>query len=275
MRDAEGVRDEAVKTVAPATTANLGPGFDCAAVALDLWNEVEVTEGDENPPDPEHLGVRAFGLLAPTEGLSFEWTDRIPRASGLGSSAATIALGLVAAAKWAGQELTLEQLLTRGEPLEGHYDNLGACLAGGACLTWSGRVARIADGLPLTPVVVIPQRSVLTSEARLVLPPHVGHADAAFNVARAALLGAGIAQGDPALLAAAFADRLHEPYRPSPILTSIRADLPRGAVGATLSGSGPSVIAWATDAGPCAAELAERFPEETVMVLAVSPQGAH
>ena len=70
------------RQAAPATTANLGSGFDCAAVALDLWNEVEVTEGTENPPDPEHLGVRAFGLLAPTEGLSFEWTDRIPRASG-------------------------------------------------------------------------------------------------------------------------------------------------------------------------------------------------
>jgi homoserine kinase len=269
-RDAEGV-----KTRAPATTANLGPGFDCAAVALDLWNEVEVTEGAEHPPDAEHLGVRAFGLVASTEGLSFQWVDRIPRASGLGSSAATIALGLVAAMKWTGKELPLEQLLARGEPLEGHYDNLAACLAGGACLTWSGRIARIADGLPLTPVVVIPQRPVLTSEARLVLPPHVRHADASFNVARAALLGAGIGRGDPALLAAAFADRLHEPYRPSPILASIRADLPTGAVGATLSGSGPTVIAWATDAGPCAAELSERFPEETVMVLPVSAEGAH
>jgi homoserine kinase len=264
-----------VRTVAPATTANLGPGFDCAAVALDLWNEVEVTEGADRPPDPEHLGVRAFGLVASPDGLSFEWIDRVPRASGLGSSAATIALGLVAAMKWTGQDLALEDLLARGMPLEGHADNLSACLAGGACLTWSGRIARIADDLPLTPVVVVPQTPVLTSEARLVLPPHVRHADASFNVARAALLGAGLAQGDAALLAAAFADRLHEPYRTSPLLASIRADLPSGAVGATLSGSGPTVVAWATDAAPCAKELEERFPEETVMVLPVSGQGAH
>ena len=76
---------------APATTANLGPGFDCAAVALDLWNEVEVAEGGEEPPDPAHIGVRAFGLVASPEGLDLRWSEVIPRARGLGSSAATIA----------------------------------------------------------------------------------------------------------------------------------------------------------------------------------------
>ncbi|MGE5272416.1 MAG: homoserine kinase [Verrucomicrobiota bacterium] len=266
---------EGVRTVAPATTANLGPGFDCAAVALDLWNEVEVTEGGDGPPDPEHIGVRAFGLIASPEGLGFEWTDRIPRARGLGSSAATIAVGMVAAMKWTGQELALDDLLARGGPLEGHSDNLAACLAGGACLTWSGRIARLADILPLTPVAVIPRELVRTPDARLALPDRVPHADASFNVARAALLGAGIAGGDPDLLAAAFEDRLHEPYRPSPRLDAIRAELPAGAVGATLSGSGPTVIAWASDAGACAAELEARFPEETVLVLPVTPQGAH
>jgi homoserine kinase len=265
----------AVKTVAPATTANLGPGFDCAAVALDLWNEVEVSEGAEGPPDPAHIGVRAFGLVASPEGLAFEWTDRIPRARGLGSSAATIALGMMAATKWTGEELALEDLLARGGPLEGHSDNLAACLAGGVCLTWSGRIARVAGGLPLTPVAVIPRQLVQTSEARLALPDRVPHADASFNVARAALLGAGIAKGDSGLLAAAFEDRLHEPYRPSPLLDAIRAELPTGAVGATLSGSGPTVIAWASDAVSCASELEGRFPEETVLVLPVSPRGAH
>jgi homoserine kinase len=264
-----------VRTLAPATTANLGPGFDSAAVALDLWNEVEVTEGADGPPDPMHIGVRAFGLVASPEGLTFEWTDRIPRARGLGSSAATIALGMVAATKWTGQELALEDLLARGGPLEGHSDNLAASLAGGACLTWNGRIARVADGLPFTPIVVIPGRQVRTSEARLALPDRVPHADAAFNVGRAALLGAGIAGSNPELLAAAFEDRLHEPYRPSPLLNAIRAELPAGAVGATLSGSGPTVIAWADDPVTCAAELEERFPEETVMVLPVSSQGAH
>ena len=269
------MRDDAAMTVAPATTANLGPGFDCAAVALELWNEVEVTEGADGPPDAAHIGVRAFGLVASPEGLAFRWTDRIPRARGLGSSAATIALGMVAAAKWTAQDLALEDLLARGGPLEGHSDNLAACLGGGACLTWNGRIARVAVDLPLTPVAVIPRDLVRTPEARLALPAEVSHADASFNAAHAALLGAGIACGDPGLLAAAFEDRLHEPYRPSPLLDTIRAELPAGAVGATLSGSGPTVIAWAEDSAVCAAELGERFPQETVMVLPVSPRGAH
>ena len=266
---------QVVKTVAPATTANLGPGFDCAAVALDLWNEVEVTDGAETPPDPTHIGIRAFGLVASPEGLTFEWTDRIPRARGLGSSAATIALGMVAATKWAGQDLPLEDLLARGGPLEGHSDNLAACLAGGACLTWNGRIARLADTFPLTPVAIVPRNHLTTAEARLALPPQVPHGDASFTVARAALLGAGMAQGDRGLLAAAFDDRLHEPYRPSPLLDAIRAELPRGAVGATLSGSGPTVIAWAEDPDVCAADLERRFPDETVMALRIVAEGAH
>jgi homoserine kinase len=261
--------------VAPATTANLGPGFDCAAVALDLWNEVEVSEGGDEPPDPAHIGIRAFGLVASPEGLAFEWTNRIPRARGLGSSAATIALGLVAAAKWSGEEVELEDLLARGGPLEGHSDNLAACLAGGACLTWAGRIERLAGSLPLTPVAVIPRELVRTAEARDALPSQVPHADAAFSAARAALLGAGVARGDSRLLAAAFEDRLHEPYRPSHLLDAIRADLPAGAVGATLSGSGPTVIAWAEDAEACTEELTVRFPAETVLTLPVSTEGAH
>jgi homoserine kinase len=262
-----------VRLRAPATAANLGPGFDTAAVALDLWNEVEVAEGADEPPDPAHIGIRAFGLVGSPEGLSFEWVDRIPRARGLGSSAATIALGLVAAARWTGQELPLEELLARGGPLEGHSDNLAACLAGGVCLTWEGRIARVADTLPLTPVAVIPDVEVKTSEARLALPAEVPHADASFNVARAALLGAGMAAGRGDWLAAAFEDRLHQPYRPSPLLDEIRAELPRGAAGATLSGSGPTVIVWAEDADACAAELAARY--DTVLTLPVVAEGAH
>ena len=260
---------------APATTANLGPGFDCAAVALDLWNEVEVTEGADGPPDPAHLGVRAFGLVASPDGLTFEWTDRIPRARGLGSSAATIALGMVAAMEWSGQELALEELLARGGPLEGHSDNLAACLAGGAVLTWAGRIERLADTLPLTAVAIIPAERVTTAESRLALPAQVPHADAAFTAARAALLGAGLARADVRLLREAFADRLHEPYRPSALLDAVRSDPPAGSAGATLSGSGPTVIVWAEDADACSADLARRFPDETVMPLRVVAEGAH
>lgn len=259
---------------APATTANLGPGFDCAGAALDLWNEVEVSEGGE-APDPAHIGVRAFGLVASPEGLAFEWTERIPRARGLGSSAATIALGLVAAASWSGQELSAEELLARGAPLEGHSDNLAACLAGGVCLTWEGRIERIAETLPLAPVAIVPKQEVRTPDARNALPAEVPHVDAAFNVARAALLGAGLARGDAGLLAAAFGDRLHEPYRPSRLLDAVRAEPPAGAVGATLSGSGPTVIVWAEDGEACARELEGRFPDEQVLPLRVSAEGAH
>src|SRR5207237_3128717 len=161
-----GRRGAGMRFRAPATTANLGPGFDCAAAALDLWNEVEVGEG-VGTPDPTHIGIRAFGLVASPEGLSFEWSERIPRARGLGSSAATIALGLVAAAGWSGQELSAEELLARGAPLEGHSDNLAACLAGGVCLTWDGRIERVAETLPLVPVAVIPQEKVSTTASRL------------------------------------------------------------------------------------------------------------
>ncbi len=101
-----------------------------------------------------------------------------------------------------------------------------------------------------------------TAEARLALPAEISHADASFTVARAALLGAGIAGGSAELLTAAFADRLHEPYRPSAILDAVRAELPAGAVGATLSGSGPTVIVWADDPDACAAELEGRFPDD-------------
>jgi homoserine kinase len=265
---------ERVKVRAPATTANLGPGFDCAAAALDLWNEVEISTG-EAPPDPAHIGVCAFGLVASPEGLVFDWTSNIPRARGLGSSAATIALGLVGAARWSGQELSAEELLARGAPLEGHSDNLAACLVGGVCLTWDGRIEQLAETIPLSPVAVIPAEQVPTAESRLALPAEVPHEDAAFTAARAALLGAGIVGGDPVILAAAFADRLHEPYRPSRILERVRTAPPRGAVGATLSGSGPTVIVWAEDADACAAELKALFPDEEVLSLTVSAEGAH
>src|SRR5581483_1040445 len=130
-----GPRRMRIHVRAPATSANLGPGFDVAAVAFELWNELEVTEGD-GPVDEEHLGVRAFSRVASPEGLSFRFVDRIPRERGLGSSAATVALGLVAGALATGREASADELLAAGLDLEGHPDNLAAALAGGVCLTW-------------------------------------------------------------------------------------------------------------------------------------------
>jgi homoserine kinase len=263
---------------APATTANVGPGFDCAGVALELWNELEVTDGGGEPPDAAHLGVRAFSLLAPPDGLSFRFAGEIPRARGLGSSASVIALGLVAACRWLGREPDPGELLRLGLPLEGHADNLAPCLAGGVCLTWEGRVARIGDGVPADPVAVVPATEVETAAARAALPAAVPHADAAFTAARAALLGAALAAGDEALFAAALDDRLHEPYRAAgaPLAAELRADLPAGALGVTISGSGPTVIVWARrgEGGACVAELRERCPEARVLPLAVAASGA-
>lgn len=264
---------------APATSANLGPGFDTAALALSLWNELEVADGEgvmvrgegagELPADASNLAVRAYALLADPAGKRFSFVNRIPLGSGLGSSAAAIALGL-AAARPAGDP---EELLAAGLELEGHADNLAAALIGGVTLTWDGRIARIADTAPVGLVAVVPEERTFTAVSRRALPAGVPHADAAHTAARAALLGAALASGRTDLLAAALDDRLHEPYRPSPLLAAVRAELPPGAIGATLSGSGPSVLVWAVDAPRAAEALAERFSECRVLSLEVAARG--
>jgi homoserine kinase len=257
---------------APATTANLGPGFDAAGAALELWNELELTQGVG--ADESHLGVRAFSLYASPASWAFKWTSRIPRERGLGSSAAMVALGLVAGAWAAGREPNIEELLEAGLPLEGHADNLAPALAGGVCVTWDGEVARIADELPALPIAVVPQTRVSTELARRSLPSAVPRADAVFTVARAMLLGASLASGDARLFAASNGDRLHEPYRAAaaPHLSDLRADLPDGALGATLSGSGPTVIVWAER--DISDELRARYPRHDVMTLRVAQAGA-
>ena len=257
---------------APATTANLGPGFDAVGAALDLWNELELTEG--GGADESHLGVRAFSVYASPAAWTFSWTSRIPRERGLGSSAAVVALGLVAGAWAAGVQPTLEELLEAGLQLEGHADNLAPALAGGVCLTWDGRIAHVADELPALAIAVIPETQVATAESRLALPDTVPRADAVFTVARAALLGASIAAGDASLFAASADDRLHEPYRAAaaPHLSELRANLPAGAVGATLSGSGPTVIVWAER--DISDELRARYPLHEVLALPVARAGA-
>jgi homoserine kinase len=262
---------------APASTANLGPGFDCAAAALDLWNELELEQGGP-PPDPEHLGVRAFAAVASPDGWNFAFSDKIPRERGLGSSASIVALGLVAAAAVSGNGRTTDELLALGAELEGHADNLAAALAGGVCLTSGSRIARIAADAPAEPVAVVPDYHVNTRESRRALPGTVAHEDAAYTAAQAALLGAALASGSEELFSRSLDDRLHEPYRSAdaPLLAELRADLPSSALGATLSGSGPTVIVWARrgEGAACAAALAERHPDAQVLSLRVTPTGA-
>jgi homoserine kinase len=274
---------------APATTANLGPGFDVAGAALELWNELELTQAvrpgagglapgasslEAGEADESNLGVRAFSLYASPAEWGFEWTNRIPRERGLGSSAAVVALGLVAGAWAAGVLPSAEELLEAGLPLEGHADNLAPALAGGVCLTWDGHIARVADHLPALPIAVIPEAQVATAASRHALPDNTPREDAVFTAARAVLLGASIAAGDVRLFAASNEDRLHEPYRAAaaPHLAELRADLPDGALGATLSGSGPTVIVWAER--DISDELRARYPQHEVLALRIAQNGA-
>jgi homoserine kinase len=280
--------------VAPASTANLGPGFDAAAAALELWNEVVVEEGthsveiegegvDELPRDATHLTLRAFALFAPVDGYRFSFVNRIPLERGLGSSAAAIALGLVAGAAVTGRSASPGELLTLGVPIEGHADNLAAALYGGVCIAMkrNGTIhaSRIAGDMPVAAILAVPAARTSTAASRNGLPHNVTHADAAHNAASAAMLGAAIAGGDVTLLRDAFDDRLHEQYRiaDAPLLQALREKAPDGAVGVTLSGSGPSVVVWAENdrAAEIALELEDSLPDDTmVLPLRVAQEGA-
>ena len=267
-----------IRVRAPATTANIGAGFDVAGAALSLWNELEVRDEPGDVP-ATHLGVRAFSVYASPAGRTFEFTSRIPRERGLGSSAAIVALGLVAGAAAAGATPSTEELFAAGLELEGHGDNLAPALAGGVCLTHAGRIHRVADRAPAAAVVVIPPNRVNTAASRNALPDSIPRADAVFSAIRAALLGAALSSGDAELFAAALDDRLHEPYRATraPQLAEIREQLPSGALGATLSGSGPTVVVWTrpAEAGSTVTELQGRYPQHEVLVLEASERGAH
>jgi homoserine kinase len=284
-----------IHAVAPASTANLGPGFDSAAAALELWNELKVEpsaefgveisgEGaDELPRDKTHLALRAFSLFAPVENYRFEFINRIPLERGLGSSAATIALGLVAGAAAAGQDPDPNALLLAAAQFEGHIDNLAAVLYGGVCVAWTRdgpHAVRIAADMPLASVLVVPAARTNTAQSRSGLPFTVSHHDAAVTVAAATMLGAAIAGGSATLLRDAFHDRLHEQYRSthSPLLQALRDDLPAGASGVTLSGSGPSVVVWAEadQLDSVVAALTQAVPPATtVLPLRVAQAGAH
>lgn len=282
-----------VRVVAPASTANLGPGFDAAAAALELWNEVVVEEGtgleiegegaDELPRDATHLTLRAFALFAPVDGYRFSFVNRIPLERGLGSSAAAIAMGLVAGAAVSGRSASPGELLTLGVPIEGHADNLAAALYGGVCIAMKRHgtihASRIAADMPVAAILAVPAARTSTAASRNGLPKNVTHADAAHNAASAAMLGAAIAGGDITLLRDAFDDRLHEQYRiaDAPLLRALRDQTPDGAIGVTLSGSGPSVVVWAENdrVEEVTLELKNSLPDDTmVLPLRVAQEGA-
>jgi homoserine kinase len=269
----------------PASSANLGPGFDVLACALGLHVELEVEETGRfavitDLPvalDHRNLAVRGFAALHPVDAVEFRIRSNVPLSGGLGTSAAAIVAGLVAAASLYGSDADLLAEATR---LEGHPDNVAAALRGGFVLCADGRAERFEVAPGLAAVLAVPQEPVRTAAARAALPPQVPLADAVFNVAHASLLVLGLARGDWDLVARGLQDRLHQPHRAhlyprSLALAQRAAEL--GALGASISGAGPTVVLWCLEgeAGPVRARLEpECAGWAEVLAVGFEPRGA-
>lgn len=263
----------------PASTANLGPGFDALGMALALHDEVEVAlapsglrvevhgEGaGEVPTDERHLVVRALRaacdrLSCRPAGLVLRCRNAIPHARGLGSSAAAAVAGVLAGYALAGREPDAAALqLAAG--FDGHADNAGASLLGGLVIAWQEgdtyRATRLEPHADLAPLLLVPPAKSSTDATRGLLPGSVPHADAAFTAGRAALAVHALT-ADPQLLLAATEDRLHQPYRrPAYPATARLVDALRAAgIPAAVSGAGPAVIAFPL-AGTPVTELSAR-----------------
>ncbi len=291
----------------PASTANLGAGFDCLALALDLRNVVELVDTGEGsglevtaegegatrvPLDARNLIYRAAERVfervgrGPAGRLRLRAINGIPLGSGMGSSAATVVGGLVAANALVAGGLSNEQLLAMAHELEGHPDNAAAALYGGLALVSAQhggelRVRSLAVP-PMQVALALPEVRLSTAEARAALPAHVPLTDAVFNIGHALFTVQALTTGDAELLGWALDDRLHQPYRQklipgfAAVAAAARA---AGASAVALSGAGPSLVAFAPDhhaaiaAAMQAAFATVGLPART-FVLAVDPRGA-
>jgi homoserine kinase len=297
---APAFRAAPVRVRVPATSANLGPGFDALGLALQLYDDVVVRiteeglsvdvagEGAEDVPRTErHLVVRAMratfkALGAKPRGLEVVCANRIPHSRGLGSSAAAIVAGVVAArAVTIGGPERLDDAaaLELATSLEGHPDNVAACLFGGGTLAWTeaaaARAVRLDVGEAIAPVAFVPGTTSSTRRARKLLPAQVPHADATHNAARAALLIEAL-RHRPDLLFAATEDRLHQSYRAPamPRTADLVERLRDRGVPAVVSGAGPTVLALTTVDGR--AEVLGAAPRGwTALPLDVDREGAH
>ncbi|HEY4095663.1 MAG TPA: homoserine kinase [Baekduia sp.] len=236
----------------PASSANLGPGFDALAAALALHTEIEVVETGRFAvvsdlaiaKDRRNLVVRGFERLHPPDAFEFRIRSAIPLSGGLGTSAAAYLGGLMAADHLF--ELDAD-LLALGTELEGHPDNVGAALHGGFVVCADGELTRFDAPAGLEAILVVPHDPVRTKEARAALPKSVPMADAVANIAHASLLMLGLSRGDWDLVSHGLKDRLHQPYRAHlfPRSMAIVERAPKlGALGATISGAGPTVLVW-------------------------------
>lgn len=266
-------RAAAVRVRVPATSANLGPGFDTFGLALGLYDDVVVRVADSGlhvdiagegsdtlARDENHLVVRslrtAFDVLGgQPRGLEVVCANRVPHGRGLGSSSAAICAGITAArAVTIGGPERLDDaaLLELATEIEGHPDNAAACLLGGFTVAWTengaARAIRLEPAPSIVPMVFVPAVALLTETARGLLPRNVPHVDAATNVGRAALLVEALTRR-PELLLPATEDRIHQEYRASAMPESVAlvSTLRAEGVPAVISGAGPTVLALADD----------------------------
>ena len=270
----------------PASSANLGPGFDCMAAAVTPRLELEVYETGSFavetelpvPTGRDNLVVRAFERLHPADDFTFTIRSEIPLSGGLGSSAAAIVAGLMAADHLF--ELDAD-LLAHATAIEGHPDNVAAALHGGFVIVADNQVARLDPPSGLEALAVVPDEEVRTEAAREALPAEVPIGQAVFNVAHAAMLTFGLARGDWDLLSRGLQDQLHQQRRshlfPRSFELAGRARA-LGALGATISGAGPTVLVWCfyEQTGAVASALAGEVEGWARLMRApFEPQGAY
>jgi homoserine kinase len=283
----------------PASSANLGPGFDCLGLALDLWNEVEVAvtgdhlelqiEGEGAgilPTSEENAIIVAMRKYARQEkinlpaGLQLICRNRIPLGSGLGSSAAAAVAGILIASAFSNNSPERNNLLGCAASLEGHPDNAAACLCGGLVAVMNDQdrpLVRCVAVAPLALAIAVPSLDFPTHQARAVLPKTVSFNDAVFNMSHAVMVIEALRSGDLELLGVAMQDHLHQSYRLSFIPGAEQAVLSAfqaGAAAVALSGAGPSLMAVAhqpEDAAAIASSMVVAFKQAGLSARAFTP----
>ena len=293
-----------IRVKVPATVANLGPGFDCLGMALEFYNTVELHEvpsglcievhgeGTELIPKNEQNIVyqaakRVFQKVGYTPtGIRVKLTNNVPVGKGLGSSASAIVGGIIAANVMSGKQLKEKDLLSLAAEMEGHPDNIAPALLGGIIvsvpLDGDVKYIKITPPSQLKCVVAVPDFCLSTKISREVLPQQVSFNDAVFNIGRVALLVASLQQGELSLLSVAMEDRMHQAYRSGliPGMKKVMAAAKlAGARGVTLSGAGPTLIAFADNNMELIAKvMKDTFRQNGIMakvfILNPSPVGS-
>ena len=289
-----------IKVKVPATTANMGSGFDVFGMALSLYNEMEVTfnpksttglsvkilgEGKETlPKNEKNVAIQAMletlkilkcEAAYPLNKMKIVFKNNISMCSGMGSSAAAIVAGIIAAGNLCSKKLTKEQITDIAMKFEGHPDNVVPAVYGGLCVSVkedSGKIAVVKLPSPRLKIVACtPYFELSTKHSRRVVPKNVPTADAVYNMSRTAVLAYAFTKGDYSLLKTAMQDKLHQPYRANliPSMTQI-IDIAyaHGALGAFLSGSGPTIVAFckAANAKKVASAMVKLWKQDGVQL---------